>query len=652
MANKKKQVFNLWFRRVALAVLLAALCWVVNTIWYKPFSINTFFERAFIEHSLNHPEDLTEHHVFEKYAFFSDSERSLNDISKEAWERTSKKVKEEFAMLKSYRPKELTEAQRLSQQILEFYWEAQLIAQYGEKDIYANCHYPIDPINGVHISFIDFMLNTHEINNLEDAVSYLERLSRGKNKIRDLQINIDLLNPPPSCILEKVVQQIDHFMAPELEENLLYKDFRSKVEKVAYMPSTAREELYADIRRILEQEILPAYKVLRSKIIDQVERQREKEQRVEEKTGVPYSPSRWNITTKVFSPDGEEFPTPVGMFYYLGVARLNLGFNFAIEDMPMLGSEADDQVYELRRELRTLLDSAGYPAEDDSIGKPLEAMSLLDTFQYDNTTVYEEQILFEDIKKTVLQANQEAKEIFGYQPQPIEISEMVTHRVPYTSRFFYYPASLDEYRKARLFINFDSLKRFPKYQLPVLLREYTAPGRHFLKTIQHRNSHLPTFRRAIINIEAYTAGWTCYAQNLLRDRGIYASIHEEIGFVHWELIKATRMVADYYIHSQGMTREYTVNYVSYTAGITKWEAEAIVDWIIIHPSKAFAYWVGYKKINSLRQQAVEELDEEFNLKEFHQVVLECGPAPMRILEQEVEQYIQRNKPDSIPKPLG
>lgn len=652
MVKKKKQAFSKWSRYIALTLLFLGVGWVINTIWYKPFSINTFFERAFIEYSLNHPEDLTEHHVFEEYAFFNNSNRRLNDISKANWERNSQKVKTDFAMLKSYKPRNLSKSELLSQQILEFYWEAQLIFQYGGTDIYANCHYPIDPIDGVHISFIDFMLNTHAINNLEDAISYLERLSRGKDKLKDLRLNLDLLRSPPSYILEKVGLQLDNLIAPSLEDNLLYVDFHSKLEEVDHIPQNAKTELYADIRRILEQEIIPAYKVLRTEVRNKASQQKAKEIQVEEETGVPYSPSRWNIAAKMFSPNGEEFPTPVGMFYYLGVAKLNLGVNFSMEDMSVLGSEADDQVYELQEELNHLLDSIGYGLkEGDSLISAFNELNALDTFTYDNSTVYGQQILFKQLTDCIINSNQQAKDLFGYKPQPLEISEMVMHRSPYTSRFFYYPASLDEYRRARLFINFDSLQRFPKYQVPVMLREYTAPGRHFLKTIQHSNDHLPTFRQAIIDIEAYTAGWNYYAQGIMRENGLYQSVYEQIGFVHWQLIKAVRMMADYYIHYQGMSRNEVINYVSLNAGIPRWEAEAIVDWVIIKPSKAFAHWVGYKTLSRLRKKASAALKQEFNLKEFHQVILECGPTPMHLLEQEVDRYIERTKPRDIPKPL-
>ncbi len=549
-------------------------------------------------------------------------------------------------MLRSYKPEDLSEEDRLSQQILEYYWEMNIFLRYDDEDFYIECQYPVDQVRGVHISFIDFMLNTHEINNLEDAVDYLERLKKGRTKLRQASDNLPPVHrSPPSFILEKVMLQIQDFIKPSVEDNLFYKDFVYKAERASNMPLEAQKELKDDLKSIIEFDIIPAYQRLYDDLKILYGRQLAEEEAKE----MPYSPSLMNVSVQKTAPNGERYEKPVGYFYYTGIMKYHMGVHYNKEvNTDSLAMVIDDEIYRLQEELAVLLDSAGFPVQD-SLGAAFMALSTQDSLSYSSVSAQE---MFGEIRDQILEANQEAKDIFGYQAQPLEISSMVTHRVPFTSRFFYYPSSLDEYRRAKLFINFDSLQRMPRFQLPVMIRAYTSPGLHFLKTIQHSNDHLPTFRRAIIGIEAYNKGWTFYAQRMLNERGVYNTLHEQIGYLHWELLQATRLMADYYIHGQMWTRDDVIAYVSKTAGIPRWEAAAMVDWVVVEPGKAFAYWTGYQKIKSLKAMAVEALGNQFNLKEFHQVLLECGPVPMYVLEQEVGRYIDRNKPNDAPKPLS
>lgn len=635
--TQRKSVKGKILRKAFWFFWLLVFGWIINVIWYKPFSADVFFERAFFEYSLAHPEGLTEHHAFEKFAF-NDFSRKLNDISLDNWERTGGKIKKDYDMLKSYRPKKLSTEDRLSQQILEFYWEMNILLHYDDKDIHLNCIYPVNQVNGVHISFVDFMLNTHEINTLADAENYLDRLSKSKEKLLQARDNLLLHRSPPSFILEKVMIQIGDFLATPPDENLLYNDFLEKVDMINNLPGEARTELFYDMKRILVQDVLPAYQMLQDELKSSLQRQRVLEQAYEEEEGQPYSPSIQRIVAKRVSPDGEEYQKPVGMIYYMNIAKYHMGRHY-LEDVIFedIASEIDDEIYRLKEELSQLLDSAGFPVKDSLLAS-LTELRLQEEFVYDDSE-YGRRMIFQDVQQMIIKANKISQDIYGYKANPLEIGEMVMHRSPYTSRFFYYPSSLDNYRKARLFINFDSLHWLPKYSLPVLVYAYTSPGHHFLKSVQHNNESLPTFRRTMIDFESYSTGWVFYTQRMLEERGIYDSLESRIGYIQWELLEATQLMADYYLHYQEWTREEVIKYVHQNAGIPQWEAEAVVDRVAIEPGRAYAYWEGYKALMRMKEKTKEALKDQFNLREFHQLVLSLGPVPIHILEQEIDRYI-------------
>jgi uncharacterized protein (DUF885 family) len=625
-------------KRLLATACVLAVGWVINLIWYKPFSLYMFMERAFVEHSLEHPEELTEHHAFEKFAF-NNYERHLNDLSPESWEHTRTQMLRNFDMLESYRPDGLTYSEQVSQEVLRFYWEMNLLLRYYDKDIYHNCIYPIDQVNGVHIAFVDFMLNTHEINNLEDAENYLARLRMGKVKLRQTRDNLLLHRSPPSFVLRKAMAQVADIVAGPSEDNLLFADFVEKVERVRRIPPEAKLELYDELRRIIENEVVPAYRELHDELRTLLEQQIQREEEYALENDEPYSPSIMRISAKRISPEGDEFQNPLGLIYYTNVAKYHMGQHLYNEEVTPEGlyGEVAEEVFRLQEELREALEGAGFKAErwQDAF----ERYSTQDSMRYEDS----EQglrTLLDDMRQIAMEGNRIADTLFGYQTNPLELRKMLTHRNPYTSRFFYYPSSIDDYRTARLFVNFDSLNRLPKCSLPVLMHVYGAPGYHFLKSVQHGNHRLPTFRRAIIDIEAYTQGWMFYAQRLLHEQGLYNDPDAYIGYLHWQLELAVRLMAEYNLHFLAIPRDMVVEETARLAGLPHWEAEAMVDQIAVDPGKAYAYWVGFRTLYGLRQMAQDALQDRFDAKGFHRAVLQTGPVPMQVLEKEVVRYIE------------
>jgi uncharacterized protein (DUF885 family) len=601
-------------KNMFLLVLLLASSWVVNLIWFKPFSVDLFYERMFFEYGLARPEMMTKHHIYEKYSF-NDYARTLNSISTDKLSGDMDALIKNWDMLKSYKYSKQTPDQKISTKTLDFYWEMSVYMQQYEQIMFYS--YPINHLNGVHISLIDFMLNTHEIKNLADAENYLQRLRHAPEKITQTMSKFEYHSIPPTYIIDKVIVQIEDFINTDIEDNLIIKDFHRKVNSVQNLSPQARNEFFYEVKKIVEDEVLPSYEYL----LQELRRARE---RSVASAGV------WQLE--------------MGDIYYEDLLRYHLSRHFTEMVSP------DDLAYELMQEmaerkvsLRTIFDSLGYEPTD-STEFIMENLAYKPEFHYNDSTTEGRISFLEDLRVEIQKNNKEMSRLFDVSVvNSLEIREMVTHRTPYSSRFFYYPSSLDEYRTAKLFVNTDTIGHIAKFMIPAIVHFNVTPGEHFVKTVQHHLTELPTFRRAV-EFDAYIDGWAFYAQRFLKENGYYENLHDELGRQYYELLMSTLAMTDFYVHEQRYERADAVEFIVKNTGLPNFEAEAFVDRVTIEPGRAFSYWEGYKSIVELKEYAKTELGNRFNLKSFHQTILGCGPVPLSILKMVVEQHVAEVKP--------
>jgi len=148
---------------------------------------------------------------------------------------------------------------------------------------------------------------------------------------------------------------------------------------------------------------------------------------------------------------------------------------------------------------------------------------------------------------------------------------------------------------------------------------------------------LPSFRNDLF-FNGYGEGWALYAERLAWDLGLYDDDpYGNVGRLHLELLRAARLVADTGIHAKKWTREETYAYMTETVG-HRWSFET--DRYIAWPAQSTGYKVGMVKILELRQRTMDQLGDQFDLKEFHRVVLGNGSMPLEVLERIVNDYIE------------
>ncbi|MFN3989961.1 MAG: DUF885 domain-containing protein [Erythrobacter sp.] len=165
-----------------------------------------------------------------------------------------------------------------------------------------------------------------------------------------------------------------------------------------------------------------------------------------------------------------------------------------------------------------------------------------------------------------------------------------------------------------------------------------APGHHFQISLAQENEALPAFMR-FGGTTSFIEGWALYAETLGYEMGFYADPWNRYGTLQDEQLRAMRLVVDTGIHAKGWTREQAIDFMLENSGMTRTEVVAEVERYIAIPSQAVAYKIGALKIQELRSRAQDKLGAKFDIKAFHEQVLNTGGLPLAILEQKIDRWI-------------
>ena len=214
------------------------------------------------------------------------------------------------------------------------------------------------------------------------------------------------------------------------------------------------------------------------------------------------------------------------------------------------------------------------------------------------------------------------RERFGIRPVPPEIAPFYTSARGGPGVYF---------------VNTYDLPSRGLFALPALTLHESAPGHAFQIPIAMEHKDLPKFRGAYIS--AYGEGWAVYCERLGTEMGIYHTPYETFGMLSYQAWRAARLVVDTGIHSQGWTREQARQYLHDNTALSDHEIETEVDRYISWPGQALSYYLGELSILKERHKAEAALGAKFNIRAFHDAVLETGSVPLPVLEEHLDQWI-------------
>ncbi|WP_260928115.1 DUF885 domain-containing protein [Novosphingobium sp. 9] len=187
-------------------------------------------------------------------------------------------------------------------------------------------------------------------------------------------------------------------------------------------------------------------------------------------------------------------------------------------------------------------------------------------------------------------------------------------------------------------VNTYNLPSRPYYQMVALTLHESAPGHAFQMPLAAENTDLPQFRRDLY-ISAYGEGWALYCEHLGIEMGMYKDPYDRFGMLSYQMWRAARLVVDTGIHTQGWTREQAQQYLTENTALSSHEIETEVDRYIAWPGQALSYYMGQLAFEHERARAEKALGEKFNIRAWHDAMLQLGSVPLEVLTARTDEFI-------------
>ena len=239
---------------------------------------------------------------------------------------------------------------------------------------------------------------------------------------------------------------------------------------------------------------------------------------------------------------------------------------------------------------------------------------------------------YRDIAK---RADPELARLFGVLPRtPYGVKVIPEAIAPSQTTAYYNPGALEAGRPGNMFANTYKLDARPTWEMEALTLHEAVPGHHLQIAIAQELENLPEFRKQT-SYTAFVEGWALYAESLGEEMGFYADPYSKFGQLTYEMWRAVRLVVDTGLHSMGWTRQQAIDFFLANTAKTEQDVTVEVDRYIVWPGQALGYKIGQIRIRELRREMERQLGDKFDLRLFHDTILNQGAVPLAVLEQRV-----------------
>jgi len=464
---------------------------------------------------------------------------------------------------------------------------------------------PVDQFNGVHLMlaqfvplipfdnakhYEDYIARLHQIPHLLDQVT--ATLEQGR---RDHYM-------PPRFLLEKVVQQVQSIAEPSGEANVFGGPAKKFPEAIG---EADQKRLREALLKAVDTEVRPAY----TKLANFVSKDYAQFGRTE--AGL------WSL------PNGEAL--------YRFAVKQNTTTSMDPEAIHQLGLS---EVARIHKEMLTIAKSQGF-ADRKSFQDSLKTNSkVIPTSADDILNTY---------RSYIAGMEPQLPKLFGLLPKTkVEVRPVQAYREKEAAAAEYNQGTPDGSRPGIVYVNTGDFAHRSKLSIESTSYHEAIPGHHMQIAIAQTLPGLPPFRQQAF-YTAYVEGWALYAERLGKDIGFYKDPLSDYGRLSDEMLRACRLVLDTGVHYKHWTREQMVSYFRENSGEDEPDIQAETDRYIVMPGQALAYKIGQLKILELRERAKKELGAKYDIRAFHDEILNGGALPLDVLEARVATWMQAIK---------
>ncbi len=525
----------------------------------------------------------------------------LSDISPNAIAADLQEERRQLAVFTAIDTSGFTPEEILNKQLM-----MRSLASDIEGSTFKRWEMPVDQMNGLHLGYAS-MPSQMPFNTLKDYENYIARLHAIPHALEqateDMRLGLRDHLMPPKFLLEKVVGQAQGIADDSPAQSPFFKPAATFP---ASVPPADQDRLRKEILDVIQKEINPAYATFAQ------------------------------FVKKDYAPQGRSDPglwaLPGGDAMYRFAVKDETTTNFSPQEIHEMGLR---QVTEIETEMLKLANSLGYKDL-----KSFNAHIRNDHALYGTSS----QQIFDLYKHYAEQMQQKLPAWFGKQPPTrLEVVPMESFRAPDAVPADYSPGTGDGSRPGRINVNEYAPEKRLLLNVEAIAYHEGIPGHHLQFSIAQSLHDVPDFRRNA-SYDAYSEGWAFYSEKLGREMGFYQDPYSEYGRLENEMWRSVRLVVDTGVHLKHWSRQQMIDFFTEHTAMDAQNIATEVDRYIAWPGQALSYKLGQMTILRLREEARHELGDRFDIRKFHDAVLEEGPLPLDVLEGHVHQWVASQKP--------
>jgi uncharacterized protein (DUF885 family) len=490
----------------------------------------------------------------------------------------------------------LSDQEKISQELLlRQFTEDQEAAAFKEWEM------PIDQRSGIYLTYPQLApeLTFTTVKDYDDWIARLHAIPHAFDQVStNMAIGMEDHRVPPKFLLKEALDEVNTLAHDKPEDSPLalpLKKFPSTI------PAVEQERIKSEMLDAIGKEVLPAY--LRfARFLE-----------------VSYIPAGRDEPSLSALPDGKK--------YYAFLIRRITTTDLTAEQIHQIGL---DEVKRDEAEMLTIAQKLGF-ADLKSFRASLKTNPKLKPAS--------REALLDAYRGYLGPMQAKLPQIFGRLPKAkFEVVPVPDFMEKSAAPAYYEHPSPDGTRPGRLFINTYNAQDRNLYSVEDIAYHEGIPGHHLQISIAQETEGLPTFRK-YLQYTAYTEGWGLYAEGLGKDVGFYQNPYSDYGRLEGDIWRAIRLVVDTGVHSKGWTRDQMVDFFHDHSNIDDTSIQSEVDRYISTPGQALAYKVGQLTILRLRERAQKALGPKFDLRAFHDQVIDSGALPLDVLSDRIDSWI-------------
>ena len=539
--------------------------------------------------------------IYEDHESYDGKEYPLGLFTKEHYQSEANFALGLLNQLENIDSNDLDENNLISYELLKF--ELNDIIDYYNFERYLN---PLLSDSGFHSS-LNYMVRP--LSNYKKTIEYLNKLNSipefVNQNLNNIRLGLKKGVSQPIVIFDGYESTYNDHITNNYLNNYFYSPFKNLPKDISESQS---DSIYKAAKISINEIVVPQFK------------------RIKEFFENEYYPKTRTEIGVSSTPNGKEY-------YQNRINYYTTSKEYTAEKIHQIGL---DEVARIKSEMKKIIKELKFQGSFEDFFKFLRTDN-----QFYADTPKELLMFARDVAK---RADEQLPRFFKTLPRkPYGVAPVPDAIAPKYTSGRYVGTSKNSTDPGYYWVNTYDLKSRTLYTIPALTVHEAVPGHHLQSALNNElGDEIPQFRKNLY-LSAYGEGWGLYTEYLAEEMGLYTTPYEQFGKLTYEMWRACRLVVDTGIHALNWSKEMVLNYMSSNTALSLHEINTETDRYISWPGQALSYKIGELKIRELRSLAEDKLGSNFNIRDFHEIILSKGTVTLAILESRVLNYIEKTK---------